>query len=180
MEKGCERASYAPIVGSGINSTVLHYQRTAARLLMVTFSSSMRPASTRCTPPTLPDLPVNGHFTARQREIYNIVLGRSGRHRRLCGRQVKINDRDRRDPDSLDSAAYNYIDTHGKDLHGQPLGQYWLHGLGTWWYRRSRSAEYPALLTPGSVFTIEPGVYIPEEKLGVRIECVFLWGRTAN
>ena len=31
-------------------------------------------------------------------------------------------------------------------------------------------------MSPGMVFTIEPGVYIPEEKLGVRVECVFLVG----
>jgi Xaa-Pro aminopeptidase len=37
-------------------------------------------------------------------------------------------------------------------------------------------ADYPAVLEPGMVFTIEPGVYIPEEKLGVRVECVFLVG----
>jgi Xaa-Pro aminopeptidase len=36
--------------------------------------------------------------------------------------------------------------------------------------------RYPALLKPGMVFTIEPGIYIPEEKLGVRIECDFLVG----
>lgn len=35
-------------------------------------------------------------------------------------------------------------------------------------------ASYPAVLKPGMVFTIEPGVYIPEEHLGVRIEGVFL------
>ena len=49
-------------------------------------------------------------------------------------------------------------------------------------------ADYPAVLKPGMVFTIEPGVYIPEEKIGVRIECDFLvgedgklidWSRTA-
>ena len=37
-------------------------------------------------------------------------------------------------------------------------------------------ADYPAVLKPGMVFTIEPGVYIPEEKIGVRIECTFLVG----
>jgi Xaa-Pro aminopeptidase len=37
-------------------------------------------------------------------------------------------------------------------------------------------AQYPAVLKPGMIFTIEPGVYIPEEKLGVRIECDFLVG----
>jgi Xaa-Pro aminopeptidase len=37
-------------------------------------------------------------------------------------------------------------------------------------------AVYPAVLKPGMVFTIEPGVYIPEEKIGVRFECTFLVG----
>ena len=37
-------------------------------------------------------------------------------------------------------------------------------------------AQYPAVLAPGMVFTIEPGVYIAEENLGVRIECTFLVG----
>ena len=122
--------------------------------------------------------PSNGHFTARQREIYNIVLGaQQAAINAFVAGKSKINDRDRKDPDSLDNAAYNYINTHGKDLHGQPLGQYWLHGLGHMvGIDVHDPADYPAVLKPGMVFTIEPGVYIPEEKLGVRIECVFLVG----
>ena len=103
------------------------------------------------------------------------------RRRRLSTRSLQgksaINDRDRKDPNSLDTVAYNYINTHGKDLHGQPLGQYWLHGLGHMvGINVHDPADYPAVLKPGMVFTIEPGVYIPEEKLGVRIECDFLVG----
>jgi Xaa-Pro aminopeptidase len=123
-------------------------------------------------------MPVNGHFTPRQREIYNIVLGaQQAAIDAFVAGKSKINDRDRKDPDSLDNAAYNYINTHGNDLHGQPLGQYWLHGLGHMMGIDVHDpADYPAMLKPGMVFTIEPGVYIPEEKLGVRIECDFLVG----
>jgi Xaa-Pro aminopeptidase len=179
MENGCERASYAPIVGSGINSTVLHYSENTRTLedgdiLLVDAACEYSMYASDITR----TVPVNGRFTPRQREIYNVVLGaQQAAIDAFVAGKSKINDRDRRDPDSLDNAAYNYINTHGKDLHGQPLGQYWLHGLGHLvGIDVHDPAEYPALLKPGMVFTIEPGVYIPEEKLGVRIECVFLVG----
>jgi Xaa-Pro aminopeptidase len=179
MQAGCERASYAPIVGSGINSTILHYAENSRTMqdgdivvIDAACEYSMYAADiTR-------SVPANGHFTARQREIYNIVLGaqQAAIDAFVSGKST-INDRDRRDPNSLDTAAYNYINTHGKDLHGQPLGQYWLHGLGHMiGIDVHDPATYPAVLKPGMVFTIEPGVYIPDEKLGIRIECNFLVG----
>ena len=67
--------------------------------------------------------------------------------------------------------AYNYINTHGKDLHGEPLGKYFIHGLGHYVGLNVHDpGDYDAPLGPGAVFTLEPGIYIPEEKLGVRIE----------
>ena len=124
-------------------------------------------------------VPVNGHFTARQREIYDIVLGaQQAAIKAFVAGKSTINDRERKDSNSLDTAAYNYINTHGKDLHRQPLGKYWLHGLGHMvGIDVHDAADYPAVLKPGMVFTIEPGVYIPEEKIGVRIECDFLVGQ---
>jgi Xaa-Pro aminopeptidase len=179
MENGCERPSYAPIVGSGINSTILHYAENSATLqdgdvVLVDAACEYSMYASDITR----TLPVNGHFTARQREIYNIVLGaQQAAIDAFVAGKSKINDRDRKDPDSLDQAAYNYINTHGKDLHGQPLGKYWLHGLGHMvGIDVHDPAQYPAVLKPGMVFTIEPGVYIAEEKIGIRIECVFLVG----
>src|SRR5208337_1668591 len=76
MENGCERPSYAPIVGSGPNSTILHYSNNDRTmqdgdLLLVDAACeySMYAADITRT------VPVNGHYTARQREIYNVVLG---------------------------------------------------------------------------------------------------------
>jgi Xaa-Pro aminopeptidase len=179
LENGCERASYAPIVGSGINSTTLHYSDNARTMedgdIVVVDAAceySMYASDITRT------VPVNGHFTARQREIYDVVLGaQKAAIDAFVVNKSKINDRDRRDPDSLDNAAYNYMNTHGKSLDGKPLGQYWLHGLGHMvGIDVHDPADYPAVLKPGMVFTIEPGVYIPEEKIGVRIECDFLVG----
>ncbi|MGB6722329.1 MAG: M24 family metallopeptidase, partial [Terracidiphilus sp.] len=179
MHLGCERPSYAPIVGSGINSTTLHYaanDRTMedGDILLVDAACEYSMYASDITR----TVPVNGHFTPRQREIYNIVLGaqQAAIDAFVAGKST-INDPYRQDPNSLDTAAYNYINTHGKDLHGEPLGKYWLHGLGHMvGIDVHDPAKYPAVLKPGMVFTIEPGVYIPEEKLGVRIECDFVVG----
>jgi Xaa-Pro aminopeptidase len=178
-EHGCERPSYAPIVGAGIDSTILHYSANARTIedgdVVVVDAAceySMHASDITRT------VPANGHFTDRQREIYNIVLGaQKAAITAFVSGKSKINDFSHRDPDSLDAAAFNYINTHGKDLHGQPLGKYWLHGLGHMvGIDVHDPAQYPAVLKPGMVFTIEPGVYIPEEKIGVRIECDFLVG----
>ncbi|MGB0063473.1 MAG: aminopeptidase P N-terminal domain-containing protein [Terracidiphilus sp.] len=177
MENGCERPSYSPIVGSGPDSTILHYssnhrtmQDGDVLLIDAACEYSMYASDITRT------LPVNGHFTPRQREIYNVVLGaqQAAADAFVAGKS-SINDRERKDPNSLDTVAYNYINTHGADLHGQPLGKYWLHGLGHMMGIDVHDpANYPVVLRPGMVFTIEPGVYIPEEKIGIRIECDFL------
>ena len=176
-EQGCERPSYAPIVGTGVNSTTLHYSNNSATIengdIVVVDAAceySMYASDITRT------VPANGHFTPRQREIYDVVLGaqKAAIDAFIAGKS-RINDFQHSDPDSLDVAAYNYINTHGKDLHGEPLGKYWLHGLGHMvGIDVHDPAQYPAVLKPGMVFTIEPGVYIPEEKIGVRIECDFL------
>jgi Xaa-Pro aminopeptidase len=176
-KNGCERPSYAPIVGSGINSTTLHYaenSRTieAGDIVVVDAACEYSMYASDITR----TVPANGQFTERQREIYNVVLGaQKAAIDAFVSGKSKINDFPHRDPDSLDLVAYNYINTHGKDLHGQSLGKYWLHGLGHMvGIDVHDPAQYPAVLKPGMVFTIEPGVYIPEEKIGVRIECDFL------
>ena len=179
MEHGCERASYAPIAGSGHASTVLHYSSNDGTMkegdvVVVDAACEFSMYASDITR----TVPVSGHFTPRQREIYDVVLGaqRAAAEAFVAGKS-KINDRDRRDANSLDTVAYNYINTHGKSLDGKPLGQYWLHGLGHMvGIDVHDPATYPAVLTPGMVFTIEPGVYIPEENLGVRIEDVFVVG----
>ena len=177
FRQGCERPSYAPIVGTGIDSTILHYSENVRTIqdgdIVVVDAAceySMYASDITRT------VPSNGHFTARQREIYDIVLGaQKAAIEAFRAGKSKINDFSHRDPDTLDAVAFNYINTHGKDLHGQPLGKYWLHGLGHMvGIDVHDPAQYPAVLKPGMVFTIEPGVYIPEEKLGVRIECDFL------
>ena len=173
---GCTRPAYGPIVGSGTRSTILHYNRNSERMEsgdLVVFDVAGEYAHYAAD--ITRTLPVNGRFTPRQREIYEIVLGAQKAAINAVKPGMSLG---RRDSDSLYQIAYNYINTHGKDLHGQPLGQYWLHGLGHMvGIDVHDPANYPAVLKPGMMFSIEPGVYIPEEKLGIRIECVFMVGQ---
>jgi Xaa-Pro aminopeptidase len=174
LANGCERPSYPSIIGSGLNSTVLHYMADDANMQSgdVVVMDAAGEYSMYASDVTR-TVPVNGHFTDRQREIYNIVLGaqRAAAEAFVSGNSTLS----RNDPEnSLDAVARNYIKTHGKDLHGQPLDKYFIHGL-------SHSVgidvhdpqDYTKPMGPGSVFTIEPGIYIPEEKIGVRIEDTF-------
>lgn len=81
----------------------------------------------------------------------------------------------RTSPNSLYTIAYEYINTHGKDLHGQPLGKYFIHGLShDVGLDVHDPADYTMPLKSGMVVTVEPGIYIPEENIGVRIEDVVL------
>ncbi|MCI0351785.1 MAG: M24 family metallopeptidase, partial [Acidobacteriales bacterium] len=117
-------------------------------------------------------LPANGKFTARQREIYEIVLGaqRAAEAAFESGKSTL----GRTAENSLHRVAYEYINTHGKDRHGQPLGKYFIHGLSHFVGLNVHDpGDATAPLKAGAVFTIEPGIYIPEEKLGVRIEDIY-------
>jgi Xaa-Pro aminopeptidase len=170
MKHGCERPAYAPIVGAGANSTVLHYSADDGPILSgdvvvmdVAGEYAMYASDiTRTAPAT-------GKFTDRQREIYNIVLG-AQQAAMASFRQGKTKLSGRAS-DSLFQVAYDYINSHGKDLHGQPLGQYFIHGLGHYVGLSVHDVgDINAPIPRGAVFTVEPGIYIPEEKLGVRIE----------
>ncbi len=178
MQEGCERPSYAPIVGSGANSTTLHYGENSATMKAgdVVVIDEAGEYSMYASDITR-TMPVDGHFTARQKEIYDIVLGaqRAAAEAFVAGKS-KMGNVTQRGPevkDSLDKVAFDYINTHGKDLHGGPLGKYFLHGLGhSVGINVHDPMDYTKPLDKGMVFTIEPGIYIPEENIGIRIEDV--------
>lgn len=170
---GCERSGYAPIVGSGFNSTVLHYD--ASRRRMQEGEVVVIDVGAECagyTADITRTLPVGGKFTPRQREIYEIVLGAQNAALAAVKPGMTLA---RTGENSLYRIAYDTINTHGKDAKGEPLGKYFIHGLGHHIGLEVHDAPTPSgPLVPGMIATIEPGIYIPEENLGVRIEDIVL------
>ena len=172
-KRGCDRPAYAPIVGSGFNSTVLHYSQDSENIkdedtvvIDAAGEYSMYASDITRT------LPASGKFTARQREIYNIVLG--AQQAAIAAFQSGKSMLRKERPNSLYDVAFNFINAHGKDSHGEPLGKYFIHGLSHYvGLNVHDEGDYDVPVGSGMVFTIEPGIYIPEEKLGVRIEDVF-------
>jgi Xaa-Pro aminopeptidase len=166
---GSEAEGYAPIVGAGPNSTALHYDKLArkiedADIVVLDVGAQYSGYSADITR----TLPANGKFTPRQREIYEIVLG--AQNAALAAIKPGM-DFCQKGSKSVYKIAYDYINSHGKDLHGKSLGQYFIHGLGHHIGLDVHDpGEYCKSLEPGMVITVEPGIYIPEENLGVRIE----------
>ena len=172
-ENGCERAAYAPIVGAGPNSVFLHYSRNKRRMdlgeiLLVDAAAECSAYASDITR----TIPVGARFSKRQREIYDVVLGAQRAAIAAIKPGMTIG---KTSPNSLYNIAYDYINSHGKDLHGKPLGKYFTHGLSHHVGLEVHDAsDINTPLEAGMVITVEPGVYIPEEKLGVRIEDIVL------
>ncbi len=172
FQHGCERSAYAPIVGAGPDSVILHYMTNHRRMdsgevVLMDVGAECSDYATDVTR----TVPVNGKFTARQREIYDVVLGAQ----KAAIAAVKPGIRLSGEKNSLQQIAYDYINSHGKDLHGDSLGKYFTHGLGHYVgldVHDPGDSNWP--LEAGMVITIEPGVYIPEENIGVRIEDTIL------
>ena len=166
---GSEAEGYAPIVGAGPNSTALHYDKLSRKIqdgdiVVLDVGAQYSGYSADITR----TIPANGKFTPRQREIYNIVLG--AQNAALAALKPGM-DMCKKGDKSVYKISYDYINSHGKDLHGKPLGPYYIHGLGHHIGLNVHDpGDYCRPFEPGMVVTMEPGIYIPDEKLGVRIE----------
>ena len=165
---GCSREAYAPIVGTGFNSTVLHYSGLNDEIkdgdvVVIDVGGEYGGYAADITR----TLPANGKFTPRQREIYDIVLGAQNAALGVVKPGAKLFG----GPGSLQQIVTDYINTHGHDKEGHALGKYYPHGVS---HHLGLDVHDPGdrtrPLEAGMVVTVEPGIYIPEENLGVRIE----------
>ncbi len=162
LEAGCDGYAYAPIFGSGPNSTVLHYSADTRR--MDAGEVIVIDAGAQCdgyTTDITRTLPVGGKFSPRQKQIYSYVLGAQNAVLAAIKPGVEIS--------SLTKIARDYLDQY-KDADGTPMSKYLPHEVSHHVGLDVHDATAPAPLAPGMVITVEPGIYISKENLGVRIE----------
>lgn len=162
---GAERVAFPTIVGSGPNSVTLHYdsnrrQTTDSDLVVIDAGAEYRYYAADVTR----TFPVNGKFSKRQRAIYELVLGT----------QLAAIDSVRPGVTvwQLEGIARRYMREHSGSLCGErTCDRYFRHGLAHWLGMDVHDVgSYTTPLAPGMVLTIEPGIYLADEGLGVRIE----------
>lgn len=163
--RGAERLGFPSIVGSGPNSTTLHYDKnrrtiSAGDLVVMDVGGEYGYYSADVTR----TVPANGSFTARQRQIYELVL---------ATQQVGIDSvRPGMTIGQLNRITRTYMKEHSGSLCGSTTcDTYYIHGLSHWLGMDVHDVgDYTTPLAPGMVITVEPGIYIPDEQPGVRIE----------
>jgi len=163
---GADRLGYPSIVGSGPNSTTLHYdvnrRRTENGDLVVIDAAAEWGQYTADVTRTFP---VNGKFSPRQKAIYDLVLG--AQQAAFDAIRPGITMRE------LDGVARAYMRVHSGTLCGERTcddREYFNHGLGHPIGMDVHDVGFTRPLEPGMVVTLEPGIYLQAEKLGVRIE----------
>jgi len=162
---GADRVGYPSIVGSGPNSTTLHYdvnrrQTRDGDLVVVDAGAEWG----QYTADVTRTFPVNGKFTPRQKAIYDLVL---------ATQQVAFDStRPGTTIGQLNRIARDYMRAHSGTLCGaETCDTYFIHGLSHWLGMDVHDVgDYSTPLKPGMIFTIEPGIYLSQEALGVRIE----------
>ncbi len=163
--RGAERVGYPSIVGSGPNSVILHHNKNRRRMeegeLVVVDVGAEYGYYTADVTRTFP---VSGKFTERQRAIYELVLGTQKTVIDSIRPGIRVAQ--------LEQFARRYMREHSDGLCGdKSCDRYFRHGLGHWIGMDVHDVGgYGRLLEPGMVLTIEPGIYLAEESLGVRIE----------
>ena len=163
--RGAERVGFPSVVGSGPNSVILHYDENRRRmkpsdLVVMDVGAELGYYTADITR----TIPVSGVFSDRQREIYELVLSTQEAVIDSVRPGVTLIE--------LDRIARQHMREHSGDLCGQEsCDRYFVHSIGHWLGMAVHDVgSYGVPLEPGMVLTVEPGIYLPDEGLGVRIE----------
>ena len=170
--------AYSPIIGSGSNACVLHYlennkQCISGDLVLIDVGAEYANYAcdvTRC-------FPVNGKFTDRQREVYESVLRVEKASIELLKPGAVLSEYHKRVGDLMTKELINLNLISQEEVDNQnpswpAYKKYFMHGTSH--YLGLDVHDYGlwdgSPMEAGMVFTCEPGIYIPEEGIGIRIE----------
>ncbi|MDG1213763.1 MAG: Xaa-Pro aminopeptidase [Flavobacteriaceae bacterium] len=169
--------AYTPIIASGPNANVLHYiennqQCKAGDLILMDVAAeyaNYRSDLTRT-------FPVSGRFTERQAAVYNAVLRVKNAATKLLVPGTLWAEYHQAvgvimTEELLGLGLLDPADVNNQDPHKPAYKKYFMHGTSH--HIGLDTHDYGALKTPmkaGMVFTVEPGIYIPEEGMGIRLE----------
>ncbi len=153
---GAMGPAYFPVVGSGPNSCILHYHENSRKMetgdfVVMDFGPDYRYYASDITR----SFPVSGKFTEEQAKVYQVVLE--------AQKAAISRVRPGATFDEIGSAAREVIKRSG-------YGQYWRHGVSHYVGMSTHDVGEIRPLQPGVVLTVEPGVYIADKQIGVRIE----------
>lgn len=177
IRHGAGFAGYEPIIASGANSCVLHYnindkQCKDGDILLMDFAAGYANYQSDLSR----TVPVNGKFTKRQRDVYNAVL-RVMRHAmtRLMPGNTIVNYHKEvglaMEEELIQLGLLNAADVKKQNPDAPLYKKYFMHGTSHYLGLdvHDVGARY-RVFEAGMVYTCEPGIYIPEEGIGIRIE----------
>ena len=169
MKRNVRQHAFPSIVAGGSRATILHYAENNqtvndGELVLIDLGSA---CGNYCADISR-TFPVNGSFTERQKELYNAVLSAQAIVISHCKPGVTLSE--------LNQMVIDYYESRLDDLGlrkgGKTVHDYYYHnvshqlGLDT----HDICTERERTLKPGMVITVEPGLYVEDEAIGIRIE----------
>lgn len=169
--------AYTPIIASGNNANVLHYiennkQCHDGDLILFDIAAEYANYSSDLTR----TIPVNGRFTARQRQVYDAVLRVKNEATKLLvpgalWKEYHIEVGKIMTAELLGLGLLDKADVQNEDPAWPAYKKYFMHGTSH--HMGLDTHDYGLLYQPmeaNMVFTVEPGIYIPQEGFGIRLE----------
>jgi Xaa-Pro aminopeptidase len=179
--------AYQPIIAGGRNACILHYCANqavcnAGDLLLLDIGAEYANYNADLTR----TIPVDGRFSKRQRKVYNAVLRVFRASCEFLRPGVQTKDWNKHagalvEKELVDLKLLKIKDIKKQDPNKPLYKKFFMHGLGHHLGLDVHDVgSYTEPVAAGNVFTVEPGLYIPEENIGVRLESDILVGKSRN
>ncbi|MEM6807003.1 MAG: M24B family metallopeptidase [Bacteroidota bacterium] len=177
VRNGSKGFGYSPIIGGGANSCALHYLENNqvlkdGEILLMDVGAEYGNYNSDMTR----TIPVNGRFTARQKAVYEAVLRVKKAATSLLVPGGKIPDYHKEvgklmEKELVDLGLLSLDDLKKESKERPAYKKYFMHGTSHHLGLDVHDvASVYKKFEPGMVFTVEPGIYIEEESIGIRLE----------